>query len=296
MFKEVHVEDIESRAGAPQIAALLAHYRSLAKDGGLPSYADFNAERLAEHASNLAVVEPIGGGDYASPRREYRLRGNRRAAPQSRQNVYDSAVADCMQMWDSGTHMTKQEWSRKSCVAIGDQMRGSLSACLMAMAGHRDHVIHLELLPLADIEGTYPGIDVRTESPRLVDVIEDLAADVLLIGFGQSLNFRYRALQSVRHGAEYTMRLFCSQVRLGASPAATGLSRAEPATMPGKKLHLFGNLFPHRPIKSAVTALRASIPLGMVLTAIASRSTLDYHAPPLSRAFTETGGSTCRKI
>ena len=64
MFKEVHVEDIESRAGAPQIAALLGHYRSLAKDGALPSYADFNAESLAEHASNLAVVEPIGGGDY----------------------------------------------------------------------------------------------------------------------------------------------------------------------------------------------------------------------------------------
>jgi hypothetical protein len=29
---------------------------------------------------------------------------------QSRQNVHDSAVADCMQMWDSGTHMTKQAW------------------------------------------------------------------------------------------------------------------------------------------------------------------------------------------
>ena len=29
---------------------------------------------------------------------------------QSRQNVHDNAVADCMQMWDSGTHMTKQAW------------------------------------------------------------------------------------------------------------------------------------------------------------------------------------------
>jgi diguanylate cyclase (GGDEF)-like protein/PAS domain S-box-containing protein len=64
MFKEVHVDDIESRAGAPQIVALLAHYRSLSMDGALPSYVDFNPERLAEHASNLAVVEPIGGGDY----------------------------------------------------------------------------------------------------------------------------------------------------------------------------------------------------------------------------------------
>jgi len=64
MFKEVHVDDIESRAGAPQIAALLAYYRTLCGDGALPSYADFNPERLTEHASNLAVVEPIGIGDY----------------------------------------------------------------------------------------------------------------------------------------------------------------------------------------------------------------------------------------
>ena len=34
-----------------------------------------------------------------------------RALPQSGQGVHDSAVAECMQMWDSGTHMTKQAWS-----------------------------------------------------------------------------------------------------------------------------------------------------------------------------------------
>lgn len=64
MFKEVHVDDIEKRAGAPQIGTLLAHYRSLCVNGSLPSFSDFNPERLSEHASNLAVVEPIGGGDY----------------------------------------------------------------------------------------------------------------------------------------------------------------------------------------------------------------------------------------
>jgi hypothetical protein len=32
--------------------------------------------------------------------------------PQSRQEAHDSAVADCMQMWDFGTHMTKQAWLR----------------------------------------------------------------------------------------------------------------------------------------------------------------------------------------
>ncbi len=26
--------------------------------------------------------------------------------------LHDSAVVDCMQMWDSATHMMKQEWSR----------------------------------------------------------------------------------------------------------------------------------------------------------------------------------------
>ena len=26
--------------------------------------------------------------------------------------LQDSGVVDCMHMWDSGTHMTKQEWSR----------------------------------------------------------------------------------------------------------------------------------------------------------------------------------------
>ena len=32
--------------------------------------------------------------------------------PQSRQNGHDSAVTECMKMWDSGTHMTKHEWLR----------------------------------------------------------------------------------------------------------------------------------------------------------------------------------------
>src|SRR5438874_2666341 len=64
MFKEVHVEDIESRAGAPQIAALLSQYRSMSTDGALPRYDKFNPERLVEHAAHLAVVEPIGEGDY----------------------------------------------------------------------------------------------------------------------------------------------------------------------------------------------------------------------------------------
>ena len=31
--------------------------------------------------------------------------------PQSRQEKHTSDVADCIQMWDTGTHMTKREWA-----------------------------------------------------------------------------------------------------------------------------------------------------------------------------------------
>lgn len=64
MFKEVHVHNIERRAGAPQITELLAHYRSLCYGGAIPSYDDFNPARFPQHASNLAVVEPVGDDDY----------------------------------------------------------------------------------------------------------------------------------------------------------------------------------------------------------------------------------------
>ena len=64
MFKEVHTDGLEGRVGAPQMRDLLARYRSLSLDGALPAYADFNPDQLPQHTSNLAVVEPTGGGDY----------------------------------------------------------------------------------------------------------------------------------------------------------------------------------------------------------------------------------------
>jgi diguanylate cyclase (GGDEF)-like protein len=64
MFKEVHVDNIELHASAPQIAALLAQWRSLASGNALPSYSAFDPNRLPELAPNLAVVEVLGGSDY----------------------------------------------------------------------------------------------------------------------------------------------------------------------------------------------------------------------------------------
>jgi hypothetical protein len=34
-----------------------------------------------------------------------------RPSPSPAQNLHDSAVAACKEMWDAGTHMTKQQWS-----------------------------------------------------------------------------------------------------------------------------------------------------------------------------------------
>jgi len=37
--------------------------------------------------------------------------------------LHDSGVVDCMHMWDSGTHMTKQEWSR-ACKRVQTRLDG----------------------------------------------------------------------------------------------------------------------------------------------------------------------------
>ena len=37
--------------------------------------------------------------------------------------LHDSGIVDCMQMWDSGTHMTKQEWSR-ACRRVQTRLDG----------------------------------------------------------------------------------------------------------------------------------------------------------------------------
>jgi hypothetical protein len=35
----------------------------------------------------------------------------KRPSPSPAQNLHDRAVAACKEMWDAGTHMTKQQWS-----------------------------------------------------------------------------------------------------------------------------------------------------------------------------------------
>ena len=44
-----------------------------------------------------------------------------RPLPTPAQNPHDSAVAACIEMWDAGTHMTKQQWSN-TCKRIQSRL------------------------------------------------------------------------------------------------------------------------------------------------------------------------------
>jgi len=58
----------------------------------------------AASLTNMNVLPPLRLLPTAPPRRQSPSR------PQAGQGAHDIAVTNCMQMWDSGTHMTKQAW------------------------------------------------------------------------------------------------------------------------------------------------------------------------------------------
>lgn len=59
-------------------------------------------------AHDVAVAQPSGGGP--SP------------ATESARQKNDAAVGNCMKLWDSATHMTKQQW-RRTCHRVQDRLR-----------------------------------------------------------------------------------------------------------------------------------------------------------------------------
>ena len=44
------------------------------------------------------------------------------AVEQTKQSAHETAVADCEQMWDRGTHMSKQEWSQ-TCRRVQNRLQ-----------------------------------------------------------------------------------------------------------------------------------------------------------------------------
>jgi hypothetical protein len=45
-----------------------------------------------------------------------------REAVVAQEGTHEAAVADCVRMWDRGTHMSKQEWSR-TCARVQDRLQ-----------------------------------------------------------------------------------------------------------------------------------------------------------------------------
>ena len=79
------------------VSGLGADATSAQTNVGSPPASPFSLTTL-----RLLPIAPTAG---VSPRRQSQ------APPLSPQKVHDRDVADCMRMWDSGTHMTKQEWA-----------------------------------------------------------------------------------------------------------------------------------------------------------------------------------------
>ena len=70
--------------------------------------------------AHVASAQTIPGPPPAKPVSLATLRLLPSAA-QFKQNEHDTAVTDCKRMWDSGTHMTKQEWAR-TCKRIQSRL------------------------------------------------------------------------------------------------------------------------------------------------------------------------------
>jgi len=56
-----------------------------------------------------------------------------RPAPSPAQNLHDRAVAACKEMWDAGTHMTRQAWSN-TCKRIQTRLDNLDVEAIMAKA------------------------------------------------------------------------------------------------------------------------------------------------------------------
>ena len=78
---------------------------SLAQTNIGGSSASGAARRIARRQPNIS--EPSSALSRGPPSG----RAAEAVAPTPAQNLHDSAVAACREMWDAGTHMTRQAWS-----------------------------------------------------------------------------------------------------------------------------------------------------------------------------------------
>jgi hypothetical protein len=81
------------------------------------------SEASLKNAEVLSLPGPSTTTPGASPPTGISRHRQSPSASQSQKIGNDSAVTDCMQMWDSGTHMTKQEWLR-TCRRVQTRLDG----------------------------------------------------------------------------------------------------------------------------------------------------------------------------
>jgi hypothetical protein len=62
----------------------------------------------------------------------------------------------------------------------------------------RNHFFNIDLPAVARVEGSNPLGDVATKSAKMVDIIVQLAADLLLVGFREFVRFRYGLVEYLR--------------------------------------------------------------------------------------------------
>ncbi|BBF91334.1 PAS domain-containing protein [Blastochloris tepida] len=61
MYCEFHDEEISARAGAKQIAELVALYTQSANGSGRPSLAAIGRDKIDAYLEDLAILQPVGG-------------------------------------------------------------------------------------------------------------------------------------------------------------------------------------------------------------------------------------------
>jgi hypothetical protein len=70
----------------------------------------------------IATLLLIAGGERVFAQVAAPARATASPAPASQEATDRSAVANCVQMWDRGTHMTKQQWLR-TCKRVQNRLQ-----------------------------------------------------------------------------------------------------------------------------------------------------------------------------
>jgi hypothetical protein len=70
----------------------------------------------------IATLLLITGGEHVFAEVAAPARAAASPAPASQEATDRSAVANCVQMWDRGTHMTKQQWLR-TCKRVQNRLQ-----------------------------------------------------------------------------------------------------------------------------------------------------------------------------